>query len=106
MFSINYLYGHFCPKLTLKGKSAFLISKYKIFYAYFKLFDEFSQSFKIFGVEILHIGEIDGGVPHTVGTDVLVNVIRFRLQYSYTTAVEPVLTLVTADVEPTNITNA
>lgn len=68
------------------------------------MFDEFSQSFKIFGVEILHIGKIDGGVPHTVGTDVLVNVVSFRLQYSYTATMEPVLTLVTADVEPTNIT--
>jgi hypothetical protein len=63
------------------------------------LLHQLPQGLEISRGQVLHIGQVGRGVV-AVRTDVLVNVVGFRLQYTDTPAVEPILTCVATYVEP------
>lgn len=74
-------------------------------YTYLKLLDELAEPLEILLRQVFHVGEIDRVVPLTPRADVLVDVIRLRLQNAHTPTVKPVLASITTDIEPAKKTS-
>jgi hypothetical protein len=53
----------------------------------------------------LHISKVNRVVLLTIGADILVDEFGFALQNTHAFSVEPILTFVTADVEPLEMWN-
>lgn len=63
------------------------------------LFDQFLQIVKLLETQRLHVGKVDRIILVAIRAYVLVNVVCLALQYSNAPSVEPVLALITANVE-------
>lgn len=66
---------------------------------YLNLFDEFLKAFVLLGAHLLHIRIVHRTILLTIRTNIFVDVFGFGLQNADTSAMEPVLTLVTANVK-------
>lgn len=67
---------------------------------YLQLLDELAESLEILLRQVFHVGEINRVVSLTPRTDVLVDVVRLRLQNAHAPTVEPVLASITANIKP------
>ena len=67
---------------------------------YLNILQEYSQIFKLRVVERLHVGIVDGTIFLAVGANILIDKVRFALQYTNAFPMEPVLAFIATNIKP------